>query len=252
MRAARKTTAVLAGLATMAGLAGCTNEATPTYLVGDDDGEVVIQVSAADPENRVLAEIYRRALASGDVHGVVETVDPDSERGKAGQLEWLADGGADLVIGCTGQLLADAQPEAAETLDEEFNAEEDSDNPTAGDAGQRTYDALLGALPGDYDVPDPSPAEGCSQGAVPDAKVDKDASGKGATSESAGEALPQNIVPVYRKTSVNRWGKKGLNDLTRLLTTHDLQEMTEQVEDGGDPDHVVGEWLGESNSDLLE
>lgn len=252
MRAARKTTAVLAGLATMAGLAGCTNEATPTYRVGDDDGEVVIQVSAGDPENRLLAEIYRWALAKGDVHGVVETVAPDSERGQAGQLEWLADGGADLVIGCTGQLLADVRPEAAETLDEEFTAAEASDNPTAGDAGQRTYDALLGALPGDYDVPDPSPAEGCSQGAVPDAKVDKDASGRGATSESAGEALPQNIVPVYRKTAVNRWGKKGLNDLTRLLTTHDLQEMAERVEDGEEPDQIIYEWLGESNPDMLD
>ncbi|AIG64341.1 hypothetical protein CATYP_06735 [Corynebacterium atypicum] len=217
-------------------------EATPTYRLGDDDGTAKIQIAEGDTQAAVLAEAYRFALERGGIGATVEVVGKDDPRSSAGELSWLADGGAGVIVGCTGQLMAQADADGAARLQAALKAEEAAGSSGgaagSGDAPQQTYDALMGVLPGDFDLPDPSPAEGCSTISQP--------------GEADDERLPQNVVPVYRKINVSRWGKKSLNDVTRLLTTHELAEMIERVEAGDAPQDVVTEWIGESNSDLLK
>lgn len=226
-------------------LAGCSAENTPAHRMHSSGAAATIQVPAGDPETRAVGEAYRFGLARAEIDSRVEEV-TDPQRRARGPLEWLADGGADLVVGCTGEILAQEDPATAQRLRDEFAGDADDEEAAgaAGDAAQRTYDAVMGVLRGDYDLPDPSPAQWCPR------QDEEDAPGRQAATEAADE-LPANVVAVYRKNTVSRWGKRDLNAVTRLLSPHDIEEMGEKIAAGGDPEQIVRDWIAETNPGLL-
>jgi osmoprotectant transport system substrate-binding protein len=57
---------------------------------------------------------------------------------------------------------------------------------------------------------------------------------------------PENIVPVARRVTVERWGPEfvaALDDLSRALTTSALQQMNRRVDVGAPIDDVAAAWL---------
>ena len=57
---------------------------------------------------------------------------------------------------------------------------------------------------------------------------------------------PENIVPVARRVTVERWGPEfvaALDDLSRALTTSALQQMNRRVDVGAPVDETAAAWL---------
>ena len=55
----------------------------------------------------------------------------------------------------------------------------------------------------------------------------------------------ENIVPVIRRSALDRWGPEvgqALNDLSALLTTRDLRAMNRRVADGASVAEVASSW----------
>lgn len=180
-------------------------------------GAITIAAASDSTEQQALAHLYRLAMAEENVAATVDTHDlPGADR-----LEWLRDPGVDMVVGCTGELLAQASPRQATELAEKLAGAEA--NPNSQEGLQLTYEAVMGTLGYEYGVPDPSPAQGCAQ-------------------ETVEGALPQNILPVFRKLSVGREGLKEMNRLTRLITTHDVETLVEEAEESGDVAATAEEW----------
>lgn len=161
----------------------------------------------------------------------------DSARGH--RLDWLTDGDTDVVVGCTGELLAYLNPDSARGFVEE--ADTGADEAAAGPLGQgsgkdaeersyRVYEELMGSLSFGQSLPDPSPAQGCIG------------------SPDYSDALPQNVVPVFSSGAIDRYALKALNGMTRLVTTQDLEEIVEEAEErGGGADAATDaatEWYG--------
>ncbi|MBC3186162.1 hypothetical protein H7347_06180 [Corynebacterium sp. zg-331] len=187
----------------------------------EETPRVVHIVAASDSiEQQALAHLYRLAMAE---ENVVSTVETRPGRGEE-MLEWLRDPGVDMVVGCTGVLLGESSPHQAEELNREL-ADTDLDSQ---EAMELTYETVMGTLGYEYGVPDPSPAQGC------------------AVSTGRRDALPRNILPVFRKLSVGREGFKEMNRLTRLITTHDVETLVEDAVESGDVAATAERWYREN------
>lgn len=182
---------------------------------------VNIGVSQDSLEQKVLAEIYAQALIDNG-RSVAITVFTNS--GKTGQVDELVEGDSDLVIGCTGDLLAETDPVTAQEIAEGVS---DSVNPNDVQLNTDVYDSLMASLPGSVTATDQSGAQGCS--------------------DSATEKLPQNIVPVFTKTVFDDAERGMLAGYTKFITTEQLTELVENAEDSGSVTEAVSEWMSESH-----
>jgi osmoprotectant transport system substrate-binding protein len=57
---------------------------------------------------------------------------------------------------------------------------------------------------------------------------------------------PENVVPVIRRSALDRWGlaeTDPFRDLSRALTTRHLRQMNQRVQDGEPVDSVARSWL---------
>ncbi len=180
---------------------------------------VTISVNSTSMGQMVLGEMYQQVLT---LQGRQTSLSLESEVDALDRLSRLNEHEADLIVGCTGHLLAQLHPAKAEELSEEFRAA--GGDPNSAELSQETYDEFVGSLPGDLAVTDPSSAQGCS--GAPD------------TPE-----LPQNIVPIFHKELFDREELKAITDAGRLLTTMDLHEMAEEAEHRGSVADVVSEWV---------
>ncbi len=64
--------------------------------------------------------------------------------------------------------------------------------------------------------------------------------------DDGGLQPPENIVPVTRRATIERWGPEfvgALDDLSRALTTPALQQMNRRVEVGAPVDDTAAAWL---------
>ncbi|MCT1452829.1 MULTISPECIES: hypothetical protein [unclassified Corynebacterium] len=215
MRTPSRKIAALAALAvastTLGGLTACTQPKEPVRIAADP----------ADPEQMVLAEIYRQvAELSGREVGIVgKQFADDGEK-----LALLQTFDANLAVMCVGSLVVSANPGEAKALEaKKTEAEKADSNDT--DLALATYDAAVGTLPGSFTTVDPSPAEGC------------------AGTEHAG--LPQNIIPVYKDGLFDRGVRNAMSKATRALSTTDLEKLVERAQEDGDPGAAVNEWMQE-------
>ena len=181
------------------------------------DGRVDIVVAAGDVEKRALAHIYRMALLDEGIPAVVEARETTQDE----RMEWLTDPGVDMVIGCTGELLTQRSPHEAEQLRDQLTAG------AIADPVQATYEALAATLSYQFDVPDPSPASGCRSHSPAAA---------GSHASTSRDALPESFIPIFRKTAVARERLKGINRITRLVPTADIEKIV--AEAGTDPSRV--------------
>lgn len=203
--------AVLMSATALGGLTACAPAQEP----------VKIAVDPSDPEQMVLAEIYRQVaeLAGRDVGIVGKRFADDGEK-----LEVLQTRDANFAVMCVGSLVVAANPGEAKALEAKKKAADEADANEV-DLALATYDAAVGTLPGSLTTVDPSPAQGCPRTEHAD--------------------LPQNIIPVYEKKLFDRGIRNALSKATRALATADLEKLVEQTEEDGDPGAAVNEWMQE-------
>ncbi len=182
---------------------------------------VKIAADPSDPEQLVLAEIYRQvAELDGREVGIVGKRYVDD----AAKLDVLQTRDANFAVMCVGSLVVTANPGEAEVLAEKKNEADEEDSNNA-DLALATYDAAVGTLPGSFKTVDPSPAEGCS--------------------ETEHDDLPQNIIPVFEAGMFDRGVRNAMNKVTRALSTTDLEKLIEQTEEDGSPSAAVNAWMQE-------
>lgn len=208
---------VLATVGAMAlALGGCTAAEPASNSHTYSSAPLVIAVITDTPdstEQMVLGEMYERAFLEEE-RAVRIDILPANDGEHA--ITRMRDTFSDLTIGCTGDLLAAFHPDRAAELESEIRADPD------GDYRQTTYEMMVGALPANFDAPDPSPAEGCS--------------GAGST------VLPQNIVPIYEKSSLTREDLEVLKELGRSLNTETIQEIVAEARERGSVSGAVSDY----------
>lgn len=186
---------------------------------------VIIAADPSDPEQLVLAEIYRQvAELDGRRVGIVGK----QLRSETDKLELLQTREANLAVFCAGSLIDAENPEEKDRLRKELTG---SDNSNDAELELATYDAAVGTLPGSLMTLDPSPAHGCAP--ADDAEADSE------------DALPQNIMPVFQIGLFDRSVRQAMGKVTRALNTDDLGELVEQTAEDGDPTRAVNEWMRE-------
>lgn len=163
---------------------------------------VRIVVDPNDLEQVVLAEIYR---------GTLEIENREVEIATSGE--------GNFRIGCTGQILWENDPARAQELEAAFEAEEDFDGRNYNVV---THDEMMGSLPTDWMTNDPSAASWCDDFDEVD--------------------IPLDIVPIYKKTLLNRSDKFEVNNVTKYITNDDLDELVEASRTAPAED-VVEQWI---------
>lgn len=211
--------ALSGGLALM--LSGCANAEPRSATDRSEDSALVIAVVSDPPdstEQLVLSELYQHVFLEAGRDAVIDIL--PASTGHHGIIR-MGDTRADLMIGCTGDLLQAFHPDRFAEIQQELAGLPEDAQP---DYRQQVYDDLVSALPSNFDVPDPSPAEGCG-GAENDATV------------------PQNIVPVFQKQTITRGDRQAMNQLGRALNTADLQEIVQSARDEGSVSEAVQDYF---------
>lgn len=209
-------TGVLAiGCGVLSGCAAANPVPSPAGLY-DQPVEIVVDKDSMD--QRVLGEIYRDTLREEDRSATIIVTDD------VGDNEEQARGRATLWMGCTGELLAYYDPVRARELEAEFAR--DQENPSGQDFLALTHIGLIGGLPPELMTVDPSPAEGCRDGSEVD--------------------LPNNLVPIFYKTLLDRDEKNAIASVTKFLTTQDLEDLGDAARESGSVEQTVQTWLENS------
>lgn len=172
-----------------------------------DRTPLAIGIDATSPEQIVVGEIYNEIFTG---LGFAVSVTDVSDRPAQDPVELLRTEELDLTIACTGTLLQQRDPGAAQALAR-----------GAADLSLATYDAVVGTFPSDVRTVDPSPAQGCG--------------GEG--------KLPRNIIPLVVEGKLDRWAVYRLNFITRVMATDDIAEMAQRVRDGEPVADATRDWL---------
>lgn len=224
-------TLIAAALATslVGGLTGCTDDSlSPVKFVnGESRGNIVkIGIDTSEPEQVVLGEIYYEIItAMGHPAGVVPFTDVYSRNA----AELLQEEDVDMVVACSGVLLQALDAHGAKELDNDIA----HDRLDGADPSEATFALLAGALPGNIQSVDPSPAQGCA-------------------SHVELEHLPNSVIPLFYKSKFARKEVRRINAMTRVLSTAQLEEMSEEVAQGKEPRVVTADWLREYASINVE
>lgn len=194
--------------------AGCSADFEPQSIPPLESVEsIYVSVPRGSTEALVLGKLYQQSLRASGRTTLVQVVDEDP----ISRFQSLDDGHSDLTIGCSGELLEYFNPARAAELEQEFIVAGDVD-PNSGEWREKVYDALVGSLPGHLAVTDPSNAVACEDS----------------------NQLPQNIVPVYRKPSLNREERTVLNQVGGTISTDDVRTLVRDYREGA---HVVASYL---------
>lgn len=198
-------------------LSSCASAEPSAESRSDEDQALVVGVNVNSMEQMVLGELLQQAL---NAEGVPATMQVDTSAG-ASPMDLLRAGHADIAVGCTGTLLEQMDSSAAKDLTAEQKKAAGAQE--GQDFQDSVYKKLVAAMPGSYDMTDPSTAQGC-------------------VNTAQGE-LPQNIVPVYRKDAVNRYAYEALNTVNRTLTTKDLDEIMQEAKENTSISEAVSHFL---------
>ncbi|AWB82149.1 hypothetical protein C3B44_07070 [Corynebacterium yudongzhengii] len=230
-RRPRSAVRLLAGLAliatTLTGCAAAEPGREPAHASGRP---VVIAVSDTSDKQQIMAEIYLRALARESRDAEVTVVD---EGDHENQIESVASRTSDFIIGCTGDLLHQADPSRARDLVAEVESADTDTHAHDPTVAIETFESFRRSLPGGVTATDQSGAEACEDSPV---------HGK----------LPQQVVPVFHSSLFDREELEALDYYTKLVTTQDLDEMAEKIDDGATIPEVVTDWVGVADTDSGE
>lgn len=223
-RVAPTVSVLVAGLV----LSGCTSQEPSSAETASHDIPISISVNATSSEQMVLGEIYHQTLLGQDRNSslALET-DPAAQ----GRMSRLQEGEVNFIVGCTGELLGSMNPETADAITEEFGLNSGSGaaaDANYNDLSQRIYDEFVGSLPGGVTTTDPSPAQGC--------KGDEY------------YYLPQNIVPVFNKELFTRAEMSAINNVTRSLSSEEIDKLITRARRQGSVSAVVADWLSTTSS----
>ncbi|MDO5076517.1 hypothetical protein [Corynebacterium sp.] len=206
------------------GVSACAEE--PQHTQRESDYKPIeIAVVDHSSEQLILGELYQRAFKREKRDAFLRLSASETDIRK---IERVRNRNADLVIGCTGELLYELNPKLAESLSKEYEKDRadgkvDANN---GEWRDKVYTAMVGSLPGKLTASDPSNATGC-------ANYD-------------GPELPQNIVPVFRKQVLNRDDRLVLNYISGTITTGDMRELAKKAEEENSVSAVVDPYLDQA------
>ena len=201
-------------------VASCSSAEPHRDINPDRVKPVNIGVSQNSVEQKVLAEIYAQALVN---RGRSASITVFSAAGPTGQVDELVEEDSDLIIGCTGDLLAQTDPVTADEIAEKAS---DSANPNDVSINTEVDDALMASLPAPVTATDPSGAQGCADSEAPE--------------------LPQNIVPVFTKTVFDGAERKIFDSYTKFITTELLTELVDNARESGSVSEAVAQWMSEA------
>nr|WP_162933183.1 hypothetical protein [Corynebacterium lactis] len=208
------------------GIVGCSSfePAMPTPAL--QSSVVSVGADLANPEQRVLAEVYAQSFPRSGREGTVIGIGDSHDR-----VTLVRNGAVLVAFGCTGELLGETDPAAAEALAAEYAKDDNPSKALSPEWKTKVYEAFSTSLPGEVMATDAGDAQGC-------ADVDR---------SNPGSSLPQWIVPFYLKPALVRADRvEVLNHIAGSLSTDDLKKMTEKVRDGKDATEVAKAWLSGS------
>ncbi|MDO4908243.1 MAG: hypothetical protein Q3962_00110 [Corynebacterium sp.] len=184
----------------------------------DSSGDISIVYDQNNQEAWLIGSLYQEAL---DRAGRNAKPNLSFTGVQSTPLTTLLDNDADLYVSCTGDLLAALNPAEAQKLEEEYT-KATTEEINAGEWREKVYTALMASLPDDLSAADPSNAIGCQDSSV---------------------NLPQNIVPIYRRTNFDRAARLVLNSVSGTISTQDVQDLVKEAEDQKSVSSVVTNYL---------
>lgn len=218
--AARRAAAGVLG-ATALTLSAC-QVAEPLPLSSEvSQREVRILVKADDPIQMIVGEMYVQTLL--EEHRSANLV--QFEKGSPGdRMEMFASGSADIMVGCTGNLLNLFDPNAARAISAAYTSGDYPDR----DFLAETHIALMNSLPHNLATVEPSSAPACEN--------------------HHNVELPQNILFVYIEDLLNREERKALASLTKFLTTDEIMQVQAKAEELGSTQRAVELWINSQDA----
>lgn len=206
------------------GLTACSAAEPHRDVAADRSVTVFIVVDPNYPGQQIMGEVYARALEkAGRNASIIASTEINGEEQMP--LDLLRSRQADLVVGCTGDFLNQANPAKARELSERAKGGADELNPNDPSFNIEVFEAFRSSLPSGTESIDPSGAEGCR--ISPTAKT-----------------LPQQMLPVFRSSLFNRDELMALDIFNKRMTTKDLEELSEEVEHTGSVEKAVSGWIG--------
>ncbi|WP_144413448.1 hypothetical protein [Corynebacterium epidermidicanis] len=173
---------------------------------------IKVVARANRPEEIALGTLYAEALVRRGQEAYLEVVEESEPR-----IADLEDGNAELILGCTGDLLRQMDPQLAEEHAKKLQAERKRGelDPNDGSWRDTVYQSMVASLPDRLAASNPSNAIGCQQNGGAAVSVAK--------AGTTGDDLPQNIVPVFRETAFNRHNRDTLNIVSGAISDDDLR-----------------------------
>lgn len=208
MGASRRFLATMSLVVCASVVSGCAPEPHAARREAEVDA-ITISVNFDKYRQKALGEVVMGAFTRSGREAYVESESNPADRPRISRLQ---NGRADLVLGCTGELLNYLDPQLARELSKNYvAAKEKGLDPNDGTWRDSVYEAMVGSLPSDLMATDPSNAQGC-----PGAE---------------GPELPQNIVPVFREAALTRNDRIVLNKVTGGMSTDDLVKLVDGSQD---------------------
>ncbi|GAB3939711.1 hypothetical protein [Corynebacterium tapiri] len=208
-----------AGVLSGAGLCACAAQEPHGHISPESTRTVRISASEDDLTQQVLAEMYAQALSLQERDAEVVLV----SRQRSHSLESINDASTDFVVACSGDLLAQINPNSAEQVAAEADDSSGVVDPNDDDLIVATYEAAMASLPTHITSTDSSSAQGCT--------------------ESPADSLPQSIMPVFRKSLFDRNELKLVTDLTKVVTNEELDRTVEKAQKTS-AQQAVEAWFG--------
>lgn len=185
-------------------LAGCAEEPRGELHESDVDS-IMVSINGERYQQLAVGEVVTGAFVRS---GRQAFLDIEHNAAQKPRIDRVTNGQADLVVGCTGELLFYMDPERAKELSEKYLEDKKKGlDPNDGTWRDTVYQEMVGALPSNLMATDPSNAQGCPN--------------------YDGPELPQNVVPVFREVALNRQDRVILNKITGGITTDDLKTLVE-------------------------
>ncbi|MDN6226143.1 hypothetical protein [Corynebacterium flavescens] len=171
-------------------------------------------------EQEVIADLYKYTLLEEGRAAVVVRGQDSATATATPNADPL---GGNLFVGCTGVLLDYFDAPQAQEISQDFV--QDKHDASGEDYLARTHIALMGSLPADLAVVEPSSAEGCA---------------------SARPQLPENYVAVYEKGIFDREQLLAVSSLTKFLTKEEIDKIIAQAR-ATSVEEATRSWVSQSS-----
>ncbi len=208
------------------GLVACAEQEPAAQEPAVQQEPVVVTAVTDSADQELLQEIYTQAFGRVGRAAEKGALVADDER-----ITAVRNGQATVAFGCTGELLGLLDPQRAEQLSDEYVADDDPGKQYSAQWRDEVYVAMSESLPGELMATDPSNAQACTE----------------VSGDNPGAELPQYLVPLYRIPALDRHERvEVLNRVAGSITTAEIAEMLERVEEGESAGEVAGDWIATS------